>query len=109
MRTASIHGRVAIVHRVDPRLPGGAAEGAFPRDFLDSLRPLLRKGLKRDGGGFVGACRPRTMISEKLALQLVASGIAILAGDKLLLRETGPVPIAEMQKGPGRADRNPGP
>ena len=39
------------------------------------------------------------MISEKLALQLVASGIAILAGDQLLLRETGLAPIPEMQKG----------
>jgi len=50
------------------------------------------------------------MISEKLALQLVASGIAILAGDQLLLRETGLVPIPEMQKGPGPVvDWNPGP
>ena len=110
MRTASIRGRTAIVHRVDPRLPRGAAEGAFPRNFLDSLRPLLRKGLKHDSGGFVGASTPRTMISEKLALQLVASGIAILAGDQLLLRETGLVPIPEMQKGPGPVvDWNPGP
>ena len=50
------------------------------------------------------------MISEKLALQLVASGIAVLAGDQLLLGETGLVPIPEMQKGPGPAvDWNPGP
>ena len=33
MRTASIRGRTAIVHRVDPRLPRGAAEGAFPATF----------------------------------------------------------------------------
>jgi len=71
---------------------------SYPTDLLESLRPLLRDGLKREGGGFVGASKPRTLISERLALQLVASGIAILVGNQLLSPEmVAALPIADAQ------------
>jgi len=73
------------------------------RRLPESLRPLLSEGFKRESGGFVAAGRLRALVSEELALRLVASGIASLSGDRLLPNDPARPPPAPRADEPAPA------